>query len=249
MSNNDPVIGLPAIMDSGKNTQYLNRAYTDAIVTAGGVPVIIPLVDDPAGIRSLAEDLDGILLTGSACDVEPKHYGAAPDPQLGPVQPLRDMTDFALLEVALKGKIPVFAICFGMQLLNVFMGGSLIQDIGSRLSGALRHDSGETGSRSFHPIQITPGSLLERMANSSQVTVNSSHHQAVDRVALDLEVIARAPDGVVESVTGKASDHWVLGVQWHPEKNFCSDVLSRKMFECFVARCRARRVIHERTCS
>ncbi len=241
MSNSDPVIGMPAIMDIGKNTQYLNRAYTDAIATAGGIPVIIPLVEASAGIRSLVEDLDGILLTGSACDVEPKHYGATPDPQLGPVQPLRDMTDFALLEEALKGRMPLLAICFGMQSLNVFMGGSLIQDIDSSLQGALRHDSGEAGSRSFHTIQITPGSVLEKMAGSSQVMVNSSHHQAVDRVGRDLEVIARAPDGVVEAVTGKAADHWILGVQWHPEKSFSSDALSKKVFECFVARCRARR--------
>ena len=249
MSEGAPVIGLPASMDSGKSTQYLSRAYTDAILKSGGIPVILPLVDSPEDIKPLAENLDGILLTGSACDVDPHHYGAVPDAHSGPFQPLRDKMDFALIQAALKQKTPVFAICFGMQSLNVFMGGSLIQDIPSSMDQHLQHECAKPGLRPSHPIKISQGSILEEISGGSQGTVNSSHHQAVDRVGQDLAVIARAPDGIIEAVAGKASGHWILGVQWHPEKSFTTDGLSRRLFEYFLARCGARRVTHERICS
>jgi putative glutamine amidotransferase len=225
-------------MDPGTDTQYLSRHYADAILDAGGIPVIIPLLEKPGAIRGLAETLDGILLTGSSSDVDPQEYGAEREPACGPVQPLRDATDFQLLDIALKSKKPVLGICFGMQSVNVFLGGTLIQDIDTRIGNSVVHDNPSTDGRPAHAIEILQGSLLEELVAGVKAEVNSTHHQAIDHVAPGLEVIARAPDGVVESVISRDSDSWILGVQWHPEKSFHYDLLSRKIFELFLSRCR-----------
>jgi putative glutamine amidotransferase len=237
-NNAAPLIGLPSRMDPGTDTQYLSRHYADAILDAGGIPVIIPLLENPSAIRSLAETLDGILLTGSSSDVDPREYGADREPACGPVQPLRDATDFQLLDIALNRKKPVLGICFGMQSVNVFLGGSLIQDIDTHIGKTIVHDNSSTEGRPAHGIEIIQGSVLHELVRGDKAEVNSTHHQAIDRVAPGLEVIARAPDGVVESVISRDSDCWILGVQWHPEKNFRYDTLSKKIFELFLSRCR-----------
>jgi putative glutamine amidotransferase len=228
-------------MDPGTDSQYLSRQYADAVCAAGGTPVILPLLDDPRAIRHLVENLDGILLTGSSSDVDPQRYGELRQPGCGPVQPLRDETDFMLLEVALERKKPILAICFGMQSLNVFMGGTLIQDIPSaKPETAIRHMDPESEGRPSHDVVILPGSILATLAPEEQPRVNSTHHQALDRLGSGLEVIARAPDGIVESVRGTAGDGFILGVQWHPEKSFGYDALSKNIFELFLQRCRER---------
>ena len=233
-----PVIGLPCRMDPGGDNQYLSRQYADAILGAGGIPVIIPLLEKPSVIRGLADTLDGVLLTGSSSDIDPRKYGADRESQCGPVQPLRDQTDFQLLDIALSAKKPVLGICFGMQSLNVFMGGTLIQDIGTRVGTTIVHNNPGTEGRPAHGIEISPGSVLQELAGGLKADVNSTHHQAIDRVASDLRVIARAPDGVVESVINADSGRWILGVQWHPEKSYQYDLLSKRIFELFMSRCR-----------
>ena len=239
--DNIPIIGLPARMDPGTDSQYLSRQYADAVCDAGGTPVILPLLDDPRAIRHLVENLDGILLTGSSSDIDPLRYGMSREPDCGPVQPLRDETDFMLLEVALERKKPVLAICFGMQSLNVFMGGTLIQDImSSKPETQIRHMAPESEGRPSHDVEILAGSILEILAEGEQPRVNSTHHQALDRLGSGLEVIARAPDGIVEAVRGTAGDGFILGVQWHPEKSFGYDTLSRNIFKLFLQRCRER---------
>jgi putative glutamine amidotransferase len=242
-----PLIGLPARMDPGKDSQYLSRQYPDAVLAGGGTPIIVPLVEVPESLRPLADILDGILLTGSRSDVDPAGYSAAREEACGPVQPLRDKTDFMLLEVAARRRIPVLAICFGLQSLNVFAGGSLIQDIATHLKTPIWHSNPSSNGRPSHPIDIAAGSLLEELAGGTQSKVNSTHHQAVARVGRNLEVIARAPDGVIEALAGEDSSHWILGVQWHPEKSFSYDRLSRRIFELFIASCTARRETYERS--
>src|SRR5262249_5306251 len=128
----------------------------------------------------------------------------------------------------------------GLQSLNVFMGGTLIQDIDSRVGNTIVHDNPGTEGRPAHGIEILQGSVLHELAEGLTADVNSTHHQAIDRVASGLEVIAKAPDGVVESVVGSGSDSWILGVQWHPERSYRYDKLSKRMFELFVSRCRVR---------
>ncbi len=234
-----PLIGMPARMDPGKNSQYLSRLYPDAVHAAGGVPVILPLLEDARALRSMADSLDGLLLTGSDSDVDPSRYGAERWPQCGATQPLRDATDFFLIERALERRTPILATCFGLQSLNVYLGGSLIQDISSALSTSIRHSDGASRGRPPHPVEIEPSSALVSAAGEPRPMVNSTHHQAADRVAGGLVVVARAPDGVVEALAGSDPRHWVLAVQWHPEKSFPFDEFSRNIFHMFIARCRA----------
>jgi putative glutamine amidotransferase len=241
-----PWIGLPAQMNPGEDRQYLDRHYTDAILACGGMPIILPLLEKPESLLPLVGKLDGILLTGSSSDVAPEHYSAMRESCCGPVQPLRDKTDFALLEVALQQHIPVLAICFGLQSLNVFSGGSLVQDIPSRIRTSLRHSRPGTGGRPAHTIEIRRGSILEVLAGVTSIRVNSTHHQAIDRPGQGLEVIARAPDGVIEAVVASEDSQHILGVQWHPEKSFSRDEFSRRIFEWFIANCKFRRGTNER---
>jgi len=242
-----PWIGMPVQMDPGDDRQYLSRYYSEAIEASGGFPVLIPLLDSADSAIQIAGKLDGILLTGSNTDVDPARYGAGPLNVCGPVQPLRDGMDFALLETGMRRGIPILAICYGMQSLNVFLGGSLIQDIPTSISTSIRHSNPESGGSPVHPIRIAAGTMLAQAAGGVEATVNSTHHQAVDRPGRGLEVIARAPDDVIESVAGTDPDHWMLGVQWHPEKSFGCDDFSRNIFAYFLARCRAVRGMNERT--
>jgi putative glutamine amidotransferase len=234
-----PLVGMPARMDADSESQYLSRRYGDAVAGAGGVPVILPLLDDPEALRSAVAALDGIVLTGSGTDVDPARYGSAREPGCGPVQPLRDRTDFVLLELAAQRRLPVLAICYGMQALNVYRGGSLIQDIPSAVETPIAHQNPGSHGRPSHPITIVPGTILSELAEGDSALVNSTHHQAADRIGSGLQVIARAPDGIVEAVVGNGPGPLVLGVQWHPEKSFAIDALSRRIFDLFLSRCRS----------
>jgi putative glutamine amidotransferase len=236
-----PVIGMPAQFDADAQVQYLNRRYPDAIDESGGVPITLPLTAAAEAARSTAENLDGILLTGSNSDLEPSLYGASRSDKWWRIQPLRDRMDLFLLGIAHDQKIPVLAICYGIQSLNVFYGGSLIQDIPTSVESPLQHNSRNSQEPAKHKILIKSGSVLEKIAEGTEIMVNSTHHQAVERSGNDLEVLARAPDGVIEAIYGTRRNHWILGVQWHPEKSFFGDDFSRKLFELFVARCRAKR--------
>lgn len=236
-----PLIGMPAQMDPGSDLQYLSRNYSDSIAGAGGTPVIIPLADAAERMLPVVEKLDGILLTGNDSDVDPSLYGAARSPRCGAAQPLREKMDFVLLESAFRRRIPVLAVCFGIQSLNVFCGGSLIQDIPESVGTDVRHNRLESGEAAFHKVNVSSGSVLEQIAGGTDAMVNSTHHQAIEHAGKNLEVTARAPDGMIESVVYSSRDHWVLGVQWHPEKTFCRDDFSRRLFEFFLVRCRAAR--------
>jgi putative glutamine amidotransferase len=238
-SGGAPVIGMPAQMDPESDQQYLSRNYSDAVALAGGVPIIIPLITVSEPVEIIAGTLDGILLTGSHSDIEPGLYHQPRSNACGPAQPLRDQMDFLLLETAFKRKIPILAICFGIQSLNVFLGGSLIQDISTAINTPIRHSRLNPSDCPSHEITISPGSLLEEIAGGRKFTVNSTHHQAVECPGRGLEAIAHAGDGVIESVSGTNRGHWILGVQWHPEKGYSCDELSRKIFHHFLARCRA----------
>jgi putative glutamine amidotransferase len=240
-SDSAPIIGMPAQMDPGSDQQYLSKQYYDSIDASGGVPSIIPLLASAKSAERLAERLDGLLLTGNNSDLDPGGYQSARLSVCGPTQPLRDQTDFILLETAFRRKIPILAICFGIQSLNVFLGGSLIQDISAAVNTPIRHSSTKSKDCQSHEISISAGSPLEEIVGRRMITVNSTHHQAIERPGRGLDIIAQAPDGVIESVAGRNSDHWILGVQWHPEKNYGFDEFSRKIFERFLAHCRAVR--------
>ncbi|HEX6124085.1 MAG TPA: gamma-glutamyl-gamma-aminobutyrate hydrolase family protein [Pyrinomonadaceae bacterium] len=218
---------------------YLGRDYSEAVEGCGGLPVHIPLIADAEFLEQVVSGLDGILLPGCDTDVDPSHYGEDPHPKLKRVVPEKDAADMLVLEIAERLNLPVLAICYGMQVLNVARGGSLIQDIESEVENFIQHQQGVPLERNSHSITISAGNPLYDLAGKSneQVKVNSHHHQAIRRAGRNLEAIAWANDGVVEGIVDTRPERFVLGVQWHPELSWTFDAFSRRIFEAFVGRC------------
>jgi len=228
-------------------------AYESAVEQAGGTPVLVPLDATPAQMMKVIESCDAVLLPGSNADVDPAKYGAARDPRSHAPDPSRDVADELLLQDAYNMRKPIFGICYGLQSLNVYRSGMLIQ----HLETSVNHAIGRKAEYA-HNVVVTPGSMLARIIGSQpavtpspgpagdgddepRFAANSSHHQAVDLPGDGLRVVGHAPeDGVIEAVEGAAADHWVLGVQWHPERTVGSDEPSRAMFRAFVQAAAAR---------
>jgi putative glutamine amidotransferase len=213
---------------------YLARHYGEAVAAAGGVPVHIPLIPEPELIVDLVERLDGLLLPGSASDVDPLRYGREPHARLGPVHPLKDETDLLVLKEAERRRLPLLAICFGMQVWNVYRGGSLIQDITSEVPKAHKHEQGAPRDRRSHGVKIRPESLLQSLAGEVEALVNSHHHQALGQIGEGLQASAWSSDGLVEAVEDSRDGRWALGVQWHPEIGWERDQLSSRIFRAFL---------------
>jgi putative glutamine amidotransferase len=195
---------------------------------------MIPTFTTRENLLEYARHLDGVLLPGSTSDIDPSRYGEVAHPRLGKLVPERDALDFALLQHAEQENLPVMGICFGIQSLNVFRGGTLVQDIPALVDQAVFHDDhGEPEQPARHPVRLTRGSLLERLAGRDLVEVNSFHHQSAGKVGKNLHAVATAPDGVIEALEG-SSDRFVLGVQWHPERDFRENTFSQSLFATFV---------------
>lgn len=234
-----PLILLPMRWDPARQTFYLRRHYAEAVLESGGVPVYVPLIPDASYIDELASRADGIILTGSQSDIDPARYGQEPHPQLGAVHQQRDEVDILLLKAAEQRHLPVLGICFGMQSLNVYRGGTLIQDISDQLDGAVEHEQQAPYEQPSHEVELSADSILAQLAGTTTVRVNSLHHQAVDQIGQGLQPIAWAPDGVVEALVNTLPDQFILAVQWHPELSFVVDSFSRRLFAWFVDRARA----------
>lgn len=232
-----PKIGLTMRLEEESRRFYLGRDYGEALEGCGGTPYHLPLIPNRDYLIDAVRNLDGILLPGSDTDVDPASYGEDPRPQLGRVIPEKDRTDFLVLAEAERLKIPVLAICFGMQILNVYRGGTLIQDIESQMPGSLKHEQGRPLGRSSHSIEIEKDSFLSRLAGAEQARVNSHHHQAIDKIGENLKISARAKDKIVECVEETRLDRFNFGVQWHPEYSWQTDTLSGKIFETFIEAC------------
>lgn len=236
-----PRIGITMRIEAPTDRFYLGRDYSEAVEAAGGVPVHISLIPDPDYIASVIDGLDGILLPGSDSDVDPLKYDAEPHPQLGVVQPIKDQTDLLVLDEVEKRSLPLFGICFGMQVLNVSRGGTLIQDIATQVTGAFKHEQGAPRDRPSHGIKIAKASLLAKLADSENALVNSHHHQAVEKVGRELVATAWAADGLIEAVEDPRPDRFVVGVQWHPELGWKNDRLSQELFARFIDAARQHR--------
>ena len=238
MRGNRPRIGITMRLELETDRFYLARHYSEAIEAAGGVPVHVSLIPNPGYISSVMDDLDGVLLPGSDSDIDPLRYGTEPHPHLGSVHPVKDETDLLVLDEIEKRRLPLFAICFGMQALNVSRGGTLIQDIPSQLPKAIKHQQGAPRDRPSHAINLDKTSLLSALASAEQVLVNSHHHQAVEKVGRDLVATAWTSDGLIEAVEDSRPERFALGVQWHPELGWQRDPLSQALFERFIAEAR-----------
>ena len=229
-----PRIGIPMRIEQTTNRFYLGRDYSEAVEAAGGIPVHISLIPKTDYIDSVVAQLDGILLPGSDSDVDPLRYGQQPHPQLGTVQTIKDETDLLVIAAAERSRIPIFAICFGMQVLNVSRGGSLIQDINSQVPGAIKHEQGPPHDRPSHRIRLSENTRLSDIAATVDALVNSHHHQAIESIGADLVATAWSTDGVVEALEDPRPDRFIVAVQWHPELGWQNDLLSQRLFRTFI---------------
>jgi putative glutamine amidotransferase len=239
-----PRVGVPwrTVQQERARDHRYNRDYLRAVREAGGQPVKVSLLLPPGKLERLAQTLDAIVLPGSGADVNPRLYRAKTHRKTAKPDVRREKTDFALLKHALPAGKPVLAICYGVQSLNVHLGGSLVQDIPGELGGRIGHRPGAGQAFRRHRVRIK-GGCLAKLAGRAEVTVNSWHHQSVRRPGRGLRITARAPDGVIEAVEGTRGQGWVIGVQWHPER-MPDDALARKLFQRLVleaSRAAARR--------
>jgi putative glutamine amidotransferase len=237
-----PRIAIP--VPHAGDREYAERSlpqYEKAVEMAGGEPVRIPLDQPPAEVMKLIERCDAVLLPGSKADVDPAKYDAPRDPQTAAADAGRDTVDELLLQDAYNMRKPILGICYGLQILNVYRSGTLIQHIQS----PVKHEAGRKVAVA-HSIAVEPGSKLATIVSTGAkplvVPVNSSHHQAADIVGDGLQVVARSTqDGVIEALEGTSPDHFVLAVQWHPERSIEQDEPSRAIFRALVEAARVRR--------
>lgn len=206
------------------------RAYTAAVAQAGGVPVILPCTEPEVAVEA-AGHCDGLLLTGGE-DIDPVRYGRRGDGPVFDVDPERDRFEFALARAARDRGQPLLAVCRGMQVVNVALGGDLVVDIPSEVGEAVLHRLPQDGAVPDHPVRLEPGSTLAAAVGTERVVVNSSHHQAIRMLGAGLRPVAWSDDGLIEAVE---TDGWpCLGVQWHPEHRPPDNPGSRAPFAVLV---------------
>ena len=233
-----PLIGVTTSITTGKHPEraYVNSAYLAAIQTAGGVPIPIPPQLDARARDEILARCDGYLLTGGG-DLDPATFNEPPHPTLFEVAPARDRLEIALVGFALKARKPVLAVCRGIQVLNVALGGSLFQDVASDPGTDIQHQQDKDGKprdEPTHPVKVVAESHLAQVLGTTDLLVNSMHHQAVKAVGRGLVPVAFAPDTIIEGVELEEPDRFVLGVQWHPEELTERDPSARRLFGALV---------------
>lgn len=216
----------------GYNLAYANDAYIQAVSDLNALPLIVPFISkqpEPSSFipnkcvsanlkeyaKAALESVDALLLTGGH-DIDPRFYGEEAKPKLGTTLLARDLCDFALLEAALAKKMPILAICRGLQLINVYFGGSLYQDLGYRNEATFAHVQKSKPTTTWHSVSLQKESILANICGTSNLQVNSLHHQAIKDLACNLEPLAVAKDGLIEAFT-LPNYPFLLALQWHPE--------------------------------
>jgi len=233
--------GIPAALPE---SWVMNQRYFLAMTIVGGVPWMIPLLDDDLPtLREIYERLDGILIPGGV-DMDPSTFGEDRHPKLGAVDPARDRVELQLTRWAIEDRKPVLGLCRGIQVINVSMGGTLYQDIADQVPTAIKHDyfptAGFERDHLAHEVELTPGSRLRKAMERGTIRVNSMHHQGIKDLAPALVASAVAPDGLVEAVEHD-SEHFMVGVQWHPEVFEMTDPHTRHLFHEFISQAMAFR--------
>jgi putative glutamine amidotransferase len=227
-----PKIAIP--MPHSGDPEYAGRSlpqYEEAVAMAGGVPVRIPLDREPGEVMKLIEECDGVLLPGSKADVDPSKYDARRNAKTEAADPQRDTVDELLLQDAYNMRKPILGICYGLQILNVYRSGTLLQHIESPVN----HEAGRNVAVA-HTVKINRDSkLAELVGGKVTIPVNSSHHQSAEMIGDGLRVVARCgEDGIIEALEGTSPDHFVMAVQWHPERSVGDDANSRAIFAAFT---------------
>lgn len=238
-----PLIGITSADFIDPYGKLYNRVYAPnaaAIARAGGLPVFVPTGLDDETLRELYGRLDGVLLPGGP-DVDPERYGQARHPLTIYVDDPRDDLELTVARWAVEDDLPVLGICRGHQVLNVALGGTLVQDIPSQVETTLAHDIPDTTPRStrIHDVELSADSRLAHILGTTRFAVNSLHHQSVEQPAPGVKVTGYAPDGVVEAIE-VPDKPFAMSVQWHPEDLYQDDAVMARLFEAFVAAARER---------
>ncbi|MFH1623823.1 MAG: gamma-glutamyl-gamma-aminobutyrate hydrolase family protein [Pseudomonadota bacterium] len=218
---------------------FIGENYISAVEEAGGIPVVLPYSSDKAVLEELLTRIDGILITGGNFDINPAIYGQKPIDRLGALNDERTAFEMEITRIGLESNLPILGICGGEQLLNVVVGGSLYQDIGSQVKGASNHQQTIPKSELYHSITIEHGTKLHSILECDTIDVNSTHHQSIKEVGKGCVVNAKAGDGIIEGI--ESTEHtFVLGVQWHPEFLYQKEKRFKRLFEEFVRSCKER---------
>lgn len=238
-----PIIGIPCRPDTSglypkRPVNAQNTAYSNAVIRAGGLPMLVPVEVTGDLLKELFDQVDGILFCGGG-DIDPVYYHEPPSvDNLDTIQNDRDTHELDLMRLSIEGHKPFFAICRGIQVMNVAVGGNLYQDLYSQVPNVMRHDyyyADDHLPRSYiaHEVKLEKTSLISKIVGADQLMVNSLHHQAVKEVPSALHIAGRADDGVIEVV--EVPKHpFGLGVQWHPEELTTEHKSARKMFAAFI---------------
>lgn len=216
---------------AGYKRAYVNKDYVDAVIRAGGVPLIIPFSTDKEVIISQTQLIDGLILSGGH-DINPYNYGQEPSQKIGETFPERDTYEMILLEESKKRNIPILGICRGFQLINVAAGGTLYQDLSLIPGNILKHNQVSNPTLKTHKVEIKENSFISSIFGK-ETMVNSFHHQVINKVANDFIVVAKASDGVVEAIEHKTYK-FLVAVQWHPEMLAVNCEKARELFSKFV---------------
>lgn len=227
-----PVIGVCASHDTEKKTFFVRENYMESIMRAGGLPVLLPMTRDVETIGEMAERIDGLFLAGGG-DVDPAHYNTPKHPKCGEIDPLRDDFELMLISRVMTRKLPIFGVCRGIQVMNVALGGTLIQDIPSEVPVNEIHLQNPPYDEPIHEIDVYEDGLLRKILNVPRFAVNSTHHQAVLDLAPGFVVDARSPEGIIEAVHMK-DDPRIFGVQFHPEHFAYKSKGAQALFNYFV---------------
>jgi putative glutamine amidotransferase len=233
--------GIPAGLPQ---SDVMNQRYYITIALAGGAPVLIPLLDDePEALEGAYEACDGILIPGGV-DMDPANFAEEPHERLGRTDPARDRVEMQVTRWAVRDRKPLLGLCRGLQVINVTLGGTLHQDLEAQYPDAIRHDyfptHGFERSHLAHDVDLRRGSRLRRLMELDRIRVNSMHHQGIKALATTLTASAVAPDGLIEGVES-VDDHFLVGVQWHPEVFEMTDPHTRHLFRAFIEAAREDR--------
>ena len=236
MDKKKPIIGVQALLDVERESLWMLPDYFDGIMEAGGIPVMMPLIKSEEEIAQLADTFDGFIFSGGP-DILPEYYGMKDETGTLVTCPPRDEMDMILLKYIIEKDKPVLGICRGLQFINVFLGGTLYQDIPIQVKTELIHRQTLKKDETIHSVKITKGSWLEPICEAEEIRVNSFHHQAIKDLGRDLNIAAQAEDGLVEAIE-MPNKKYVKAVQWHPELLHEVDEISKRIFLDFVNACR-----------
>ena len=235
----NPLIGIVTSTEIEQETYYTSSDNVNAIIRAGGIPILLPYYQHEKTIEEIASKIDGLYATGGY-DIDPTLFGQEPHPKLGTIIPERDHFEIALMKNVLELDKPILGVCRGSQTLNIALGGDMYQDIYSQKNSRelLQHQQKAPNKHGSHFVDVKEGSLLNRITGETRLRVNSRHHQANRKVGEPLQISARASDGIVEAIES-TKHRFVLALQWHPENMLvANDLASEAIFNGFIAACR-----------